>query len=97
MSVRALLAFPLLALAFGAQAREARLAGPGGEGGCSADYASAATPDVDPVRASRRPEADKPVVPRGAGAGAGAGTGSSGSETGARPPRWHSFLPGMFR
>ena len=41
--------------------------GAGGDaGGCSADYPANATPDVDPVRAARRPEAEKPLTPRGA-------------------------------
>jgi hypothetical protein len=86
MSVRAILAISLLSLTFQAGAREARMAGAGGDGsGCSADYPASGAPDVDPARASRRPEAEKPVTPRGADPDA------------ARPPRWHSFLPGMFR
>lgn len=85
MSVRALIAMLLLSLAMSAEAREARLAGPGGDGAdCSADYASGSAPDVDPVRAARRPEAEKPVSPRG-------------DADASRGPRWHSFLPGMFR
>ncbi|WP_449284017.1 hypothetical protein [Luteimonas yanweni] len=86
MSVRAITAMILLSLACQAEAREVRMAGAGGDGsGCSADYPASGTPDVDPARATRRPEAEKPVTPRGADPDA------------ARPPRWHSFLPGMFR
>ena len=88
MSVRAFLVLTLLSLALPAAAREARMAGPGGDGSaCSTDYAASAGPDVDPVRAARRPESEKPAIPRGTGADADA----------SRPPRWHSFLPGMFR
>ena len=86
MSVRALFAMILLSLAIPAEAREVRLAGPGGDGStCSTDYATSAAPDVDPARAARRTETDKPVTSRGADSDA------------TRPPRWHSFLPGMFR
>lgn len=87
MSLRALPVLILLSLALPAEAREARMAGPGGDGaGCSSDYASPG-PDVDPVRAAKRPESEKPAIPRGTGSDADA----------SRPPRWHSFLPGMFR
>ena len=86
MSVRVLIALLLLTLAMSAEAREARLAGPDGDGSsCSADYAASSAPDVDPGRAARRPEAEKPGASRGADPDA------------ARGPRWHSFLPGMFR
>lgn len=88
MSVRALLAMTLLFLAATAtaQAREVRLAGPGGDGaGCSTDYAGSATADVDPARVTKPATSEKPAIPRGADPDA------------SRPPRWHSFLPGMFR
>jgi len=86
MSVRATFAVTLLSLALPVAAQDARLSGTGGDGsGCSADYGSSATPDANQVRAGKRPEADKPSISRGADADA------------ARPPRWHSFLPGMFR
>ncbi|WP_132985667.1 hypothetical protein [Luteimonas terricola] len=86
MSVRATFAVTLLFLALPAAAQDARLSGTDGDGSaCSADYATSAAPDADPVRGGKRPESDKPAIPRGAGADA------------ARPPRWHSFLPGMFR
>lgn len=88
MSVRALLVLTLLSLALPSEAREARMAGPGGDGSaCSTDYAASTGPDLDPVRAARRPESEKPAIPRGTGSDADA----------SRPARWHSFLPGMFR
>lgn len=87
MSFRALPVLILLSLALPVEAREARMAGPGGDGsGCSTDYASPGL-DADPVRAAKRPESEKPAIPRGTGSDADA----------SRPPRWHSFLPGMFR
>jgi len=88
MSVRATFALTLLSLALPAMAHEAGAAGTGGDGStCSSDYAASAAPDPDPVRSSKRPDADKPAIPRGAGTDANP----------ARQPRWHSFLPGMFR
>jgi len=86
MSVRALIAMLLLSLALSAEAREARLAGPGGDGAdCSTDDPAGSTADIDPARAARRVDGEQPVMPRGA------------DSEGPRGPRWHSFLPGMFR
>ena len=86
MSVRATFAVTLLSLAFPVAAQDARVSGTGGDGStCSANYATSAAPDADPVRTGKRPDSEKPAIPRGADADA------------ARPPRWHSFLPGMFR
>jgi hypothetical protein len=69
-----------------AMAREARLAGPGGDGGGTACPEDAtAEPEVDPTRPGRRVLGDKPVITRGA------------EPQVIRPLRWHSFLPGMFR
>ncbi len=86
MSVRALPVALLMCLAFAAEAREVRMAGAGGDGGgCSADYPSGATAEADPARPARRPDSDKAPMSRGSDPDA------------ARPPRWHSFLPGMFR
>lgn len=86
MSVRATFAVTLLSLALPVAAQDARLSGTGGDGSaCSANYTAGEAPDPDPVRAGKRPESEKPAIPRGADADV------------ARPPRWHSFLPGMFR
>ena len=88
MSVRATLAATLLSLALPAVAHDAGGAGAGGDGStCSSDYATSAAPDPDPARSGKRTDADRPAIPRGAG--------SDASPT--RQPRWHSFLPGMFR
>lgn len=85
MSVRTVLALALLFSALPALAREAPSGSPQDQG-CSADQGAAGAATDDPARASRRPEAEKPALPRGA------------SPDVSRPgPRWHSFLPGMFR
>ena len=85
MSVRTALAALLLSLALPAVAQDA---GAGDDGlSCTSDYAGNPAPDPDPARASKRVDADKPAIPRGAGS----------DSNPARQPRWHSFLPGMFR
>ena len=86
MSVRILPVAFMLCLALPAEARDARMAAPGADGtACTTDYAGSAAPEVDPARPARRPESEKPTMSRGSDAEA------------SRPPRWHSFLPGMFR
>ncbi|NUS39743.1 MAG: hypothetical protein HOQ02_12070 [Lysobacter sp.] len=88
----------LLCLAAGAQARDIRMHGPNGDGGGScADDSSAplanllpatrATPAA-PLHRDGRPKA--PTTLRSGGS-------SGGDDTGMHAPRWHSFLPGMFR
>ena len=83
--------------------REPRLHGPGGDGGTCTETDAAAAPDVPAATgkpataATAKPKATtthvKPVVTvRG---GSGSGGGDDGSSVHA--PRWHSFLPGMFR
>ena len=85
MSVRATLPVILLLLASPVAAHEARMAAGDGDGtSCSADYPANAAAEADPARA-KRTESEKPSIPRGAESGA------------SRPPRGHSFLPGMFR
>lgn len=78
------LALPLLALP--AQARDVRMSAAGGGGG-GTDCPGQAEDDeaeVDPTRVGKRASRDKPVMTRGA-------------EPQVTRPRWHSFLPGMFR
>lgn len=85
MSVRALPMVLLMCLALPAEGREIRMAGAGGDGtGCNTDYPSGAAAEAAPIRPAPRPE-DKAPMSRGSDPEA------------ARPPRWHSFLPGMFR
>jgi hypothetical protein len=98
MSRRLSLAVLLLSSAFACHAvhaREVALQGPNGDGGaCVVSRADVAgTVDrsdaTDPAPA--KPTA-KPAATRQAGGGGG---GSSVRNT--QAPRWHSFLPGMFR
>ena len=101
----ALLALCLLFAASAAAAgtREPRMHGPGGDGGeCTATDAAATDATADaPAATSAKPSASpKPVASTPArikpvvtvrGGGGGDDTGS------VHAPRWHSFLPGMFR
>lgn len=97
----ALLALSLLFAASAASAGnvQPRLHGPGGDGGeCTAADAGSA-PDAAPAAkpptattakpAAAAPARIKPVVTVRGGGGDDA--------TGSHAPRWHSFLPGMFR
>ena len=74
-------------------AREMRLAGANGDGGGCPDLAATTTPEgeADKPRASTQPvRASKPAKPSTTRAASGDGGRVS-------TPRWHSFLPGMFR
>lgn len=88
MSVRTVLfvmtlVLPLFALP--AEARDVRMsAAGGGGGGTDCPQAEDDEAEVDPTRAGKRASRDKPVMTRGA-------------EPQVTRPRWHSFLPGMFR
>ena len=72
-------------------AREMRLAGANGDGGGCPDLTAAATPDdtVEKPRATSQPARAKPAKP--------ATTRATGDAGRVSTPRWHSFLPGMFR
>lgn len=94
MSPRLALCLLLLCTSFPLVARDARMmsANSGGSGGsCQDDSArsdGAATP-----QAAAKPavHAVKPGKPKAASSRGGGDLGD------VRPPRWHSFLPGMFR
>ncbi|WP_460814273.1 hypothetical protein [Luteimonas pelagia] len=78
----------------GVQAREIALHGPNGDGGtCVASRGDAAVePDAADARdATPAKPSAKPAAPRAGGGGSGGVTRTT------QPPRWHSFLPGMFR
>ena len=72
-----------------ANARDVRLHGPNGDGGSCPEATAVAT---------AAPAASKhaPVVNRGKARAPTAFRGG-GDDTVTRTPRWHSFLPGMFR
>lgn len=90
------LAASLLLLAFVAMpalARDARQLGANGDGGCP-DQAGAAADATLP--AGRRAPGATDTAPRDPAATRPAAS-NRGGEDAVRPPRWHSFLPGMFR
>lgn len=95
-----------LCLVFAASAaaagnREPRLHGPGGDGGACTETDAGTAPDVPAATArpataaTAKPAATtthiKPVVTVRSGSGGG------DDGTSVHAPRWHSFLPGMFR
>jgi hypothetical protein len=99
MSTRLALCLLLLCASFPLMARDAHMAGANGDGGGSCqddaalalhddDAAATPAPAAKPARHAVKPVKAKPSV---AGRGGGDGIGDI------RPPRWHSFLPGMFR
>ncbi|WP_242109051.1 hypothetical protein [Luteimonas aquatica] len=93
MSPRPAVCLLLFCISFPLMAQEARRLGPNGGGACmdmpahtDEDHAPA-TPVVAAKPAPvRKVGKTKPVVPR-----------ENGDMGDVRPPRWHSFLPGMFR
>ncbi len=83
-----LLAATALLVSAAASAREVRLQGPNGEGGVCPTAAAEAEADLPPSQ-------KRPAGNRGGKAKATPMV-RSGGDAVARP-RWHSFLPGMFR
>jgi hypothetical protein len=85
-----LLCLLLLSAGSMAGAREVRLHGPNGDGGCpdAATPATAAAPTKAATSTTTHTDKIKPVITvRGGGDDNGV----------SHAPRWHSFLPGMFR
>ena len=85
-----LLCLLLLSAGSMAGAREVRLHGPNGDGGCpdAATPATAGAPTKAAAPATTHADKIKPVITvRGGGDDNGV----------SHAPRWHSFLPGMFR
>jgi hypothetical protein len=73
-------------------ARDVRMHGPNGDGGACPDTTATATPaPAKPATAAataiHAPDKAKPVI----------GVHGGGDEGSSHTPRWHSFLPGMFR
>ncbi|MGH8033481.1 MAG: hypothetical protein ACREO8_14270 [Luteimonas sp.] len=93
MSLRLMLLLLLTCLSFPLMARDLRQMEPDGGGPCADDNAqSDGASDARPVAAKSMARAQqstkgKALVPHGGGDGINE----------LRPPRWHSFLPGMFR
>ena len=98
---RSILFLLLLCASASVAAHEARMDGPTGDGGHCPDTsntiveADSTPPPAKPVRAVHTAaKPSKPVKPTPAVRSTGD---SDGSGTRIQPPRWHSFLPGMFR
>jgi len=72
-----------------ATAREVRMHGPNGDGGTCPEAAASAA--ATPAAAKHAPVVNRPGKAR-----APAAFRNGGDDT-TRTPRWHSFLPGMFR
>jgi hypothetical protein len=92
MSPRLALCLLLCGLSFPLMAHEISRAGANGDGGsvdaevCNDDVANVARKPVGKSTAAPKPSVKaKTATARGGGIGD------------QRPPRWHSFLPGMFR
>jgi len=88
MSTRLALCLLLTCASFAAGARDVRQADANGTGGTCPDELSVAAEEPAPVRAGGK---------RNPAAGAKAAPARGGDNQSMRPPRWHSFLPGMFR
>ena len=82
----------LLCLCTGAYARDIRMHGPNGDGGSCTDESSAPLAALVPAKPipAAIPRAGKPKAPTALRSG-------GDDSTGMHAPRWHSFLPGMFR
>jgi hypothetical protein len=92
MSLRLALCLLLFCACLPAMARDVKMSGANGDGGACPDHVAAGIEDAQAVRGGKRTATsgaasrDKPAATRGTDA-----------ENVVRPPRWHSFLPGMFR
>ena len=78
----------LLCVALPVAARDVRMLSPNGGGDCPAMQDDDTEADDDKVAGKRAGAATKAKAPARRGAD---------GEAAVRPPRWHSFLPGMFR
>lgn len=87
MSPRLLLCLLLFCAALPVAARDVKLSGANGDGGTCPEQAAAT--DDDGIAASGGTRAAAREKPQAASRGE--------NQNAVRPPRWHSFLPGMFR
>ena len=81
----------LLLACFAASARDVRMHGPNGDGGTCPD--AVAAPSIIPITPATR---HAPVMNHGKAKAPSPFRGSDDDGV-PRMPRWHSFLPGMFR
>lgn len=87
MSTRLALCLLLTFASYSAGARDVRQAGANGDGGVCPEELPASVDETAPASAGskRAPAVKSAPAARG------------GDNQSTRPPRWHSFLPGMFR
>jgi len=93
--VRLSLALLLLCACASASAREVRLQSPNGETGTCPEVEAQAPADPAPKTAAAHAPARKPAAKPAAAPSQGGGGGDATVRS--QGPRWHSFLPGMFR
>jgi hypothetical protein len=97
----ALLALCLLFAASAATAgnREPRMHGPGGDGGECTETDAGAAPDAAPAATTKPAAATaaKPAAAPGRIKPVVTVRGGGDDSSSVHAPRWHSFLPGMFR
>jgi hypothetical protein len=91
MSLRLMTCLLLLCASMSVAAGGMQRSGANGDGGTCPEVIAAGGEEPQiaragkPAAATARNRTDKPAVSRG------------GDQNTVRPPRWHSFLPGMFR
>lgn len=93
--VRLSLVLLLMCACASVSAREVRLQSPNGETGTCPEVEAQAPANAAPKTAARAP-ARKPAAKPAAAPSTTQGGGGDASVRG-QGPRWHSFLPGMFR
>ncbi len=92
MSLRLMTCLLLFCASLPVSARDVKMSGANGDGGTCPDLVAAnaheppAVAAGKPANAAARARSAKPAAGRGAG-----------DDNVIRAPRWHSFLPGMFR
>jgi hypothetical protein len=91
MSLRLATCLLLLCTCLPVAAREVRLSSANGDGGSCPDHIAAVAEEAHAVRGSKRTLPATTPDPKAGKAR------STEAENSIRPPRWHSFLPGMFR
>jgi hypothetical protein len=94
MSVRLALSLLLLCASLPLAAHDVRMLSANGDGGSSGCQDDATTQDDGTARPASAKPATRAVKPVKATPGVRHASDTVGD---IRPPRWHSFLPGMFR
>lgn len=91
MSPRLLLCLLLFCAALPVAARDVKFSGANGDGGTCPEQAAAAHDDDGAANGGKRAAASPAARDKPQAASRGE------NQNAVRPPRWHSFLPGMFR